>query len=437
VSLLSAPRMRGDVAALFTSTGPPGTPDLIGVEIELIPVTRGPDPRPVRLFESEAGTPSLQGLLQDWSRSAGLLLDERRAPADLRFRTIHGGWITFEPGGQLELSSTPRPTPSEAFAEVISVLDPLREAAYAAGVKLVSRGLNPWHDVQDVALQVESPRYRAMDDYLRRYGPDGARMMRLTAAMQINLDFGNRAQASRRWRVANLLSPVIRGSFANSRLRMENGYEAVSGRSVIWDRTDTSRTGALVATGLDADGSPASEYLDFARQAHVMIRRDTEGTPTAAERELRFEDWLRGQSPPAPDVSDWQTHLSTLFPDVRPRGWLELRAIDVPRREWWAVPLTMLPAVLLDDEAVSLTLEILEPLASRIADLSRRAGVEGLRTGPVGEAAEQVFLVALKAAHRRPAGYFSTEMLAATGDFFRRYIVNRRTQADDESGVDS
>ena len=437
MSLLSAPRMWRDVAALFTSTGPPGTPDLIGVEIELIPVTRGSDPRPVRLFESAARAPSLQGLLQDWARSSGLIHDERRGPGDLRFRTIHGGWITFEPGGQLELSSAPRPTPSAAFAEVVSVLDPLREAAYAAGVKLVGRGLNPWHDVQDVPLQVESPRYHAMDEYLRRYGPDGARMMRLTAAMQINLDFGNPAQANRRWRVANLLSPVIRGSFANSRLRLENGSEAVSGRSVIWERTDTSRTGALVATGPDAEGSPASQYLDFARAAHVMIRQDTEGTATAAEPELRFEDWVGGESPPAPDLSDWETHLSTLFPDVRPRGWLELRAIDAPRRRWWAVPLTVLPAVLLDDEAVSLTLEILEPLAPHIADLARRAGVEGLRAGPVGEAAEQVFLAALEAAHRRPPGYFSTEMLAATVDFFQRYIVNRRTQADDESGVDS
>jgi glutamate--cysteine ligase len=429
--------MRRDVAALFTSTRPPGAPDLIGIEIELIPVMRGPDPRPVPLFASAAGAPSLLGLLRAWAGSAGLIREERRGPADLRFRTSHGGWITFEPGGQLELSSAPRPTPSAAFAEVVEVLDPLHGAAYAAGVKLMSRGLNPWHDVQDIPLQVESPRYRAMDAYLRRYAPDGARMMRLTAAMQINLDFGSPAQTIRRWRAANLLSPVIRGSFANSRLRMENGNEAVSGRSVIWERTDTSRTGALVSTGSEAERSPSIEYLDFARAAHVMIRRDTDGTATAAEADLQFDDWWRGASPPAPEVSDWETHLSTLFPDVRPRGWLELRAIDAPRREWWAVPLTVLPALLLDDEAVSRTLETLEPMAPRIADLASRAGVEGLRVGPVGEAAEHVFAAAIEAAHRSPPGYFSADMLAATEDFFQRYVVNRRTQADDESRIDA
>ena len=80
------------------------------------------------------------------------------------------------------------------LADVVATLDPLCEAAHARGVRLVSRGLNPWHDLEDVPLQLESPRYRAMDAYLRRRGPSGARMMRLTAAMQINLDLGSPEQ---------------------------------------------------------------------------------------------------------------------------------------------------------------------------------------------------------------------------------------------------
>ena len=432
VNGLSARRMRRDVEALFSPPRPSGGPDLVGAEIELIPVTEGPNPGAVRLFESVNGAPSLVDLLRDWERSSGEVREERRGPRDVRFRTSSGGWITFEPGGQLEFSSAPRETPAAVLADVVATLDPLCEAAHARGVRLVSRGLNPWHDLEDVPLQLESPRYRAMDAYLRRRGPSGARMMRLTAAMQINLDLGSPEQRTRRWRAANLLSPVIRASFANSRMQLERGSESVSGRTVLWGRTDPSRTGVLLSTGPAADWSPSRDYLDFALAAHVMFRRDDRGDAIAASSELPFGEWWSGSGEAAPDQVDWESHLSTLFPDVRPRGWFELRAIDVPRRPWWAVPLTLLPALLFDDEALSRTLEILEPLAPRVAELANRAGFDGLRVKGVGEAAERVFLEALDAAHRAPPGHFTPGMLATTEEFFRRYISARRTQADDE-----
>lgn len=428
-------RMREDVEALFTSSRPSGAPDLIGVEIELIPITRGPDPRPVRLFESTHGIPSLVDLLRDWARSSGQIREERRGPRDVRFHTDEGGRITFEPGGQLEFSSAPRPSAAAVLADLLRILDPLCEAAEARGIRLLGRGLNPWHDVDDVDLQLDSPRYLAMNTYLRRSGLNGVRMMRLTAAMQINLDFGTPAQALRRWHAANLLSPVIRASFANSWLWLRPGVGAVSGRSVIWERTDASRTGVLVSAEPDTRQSPSREYLDFALAAQVMIRRNEEGATSPAEANLRFDDWWRGGALPPPGASDWETHLTTLFPDVRPRGWLELRAIDAPRRAWWAVPLTVLPAVLLDDGALDRVLEILEPLSPRIADLASRAGVEGLTVESVGNAAEQVFLEAIESAHRAPEGYFSPQMLSTTEEFVRCYITRRRTQADEERAI--
>jgi len=257
-------------------------------------------------------------------------------------------------------------------------------------------------------------------------------MMRLTAALQVNLNLGFPEQRPRRWRAANLLTPVIRAAFANSRMQLENGLVAVSGRSVIWGRADPSRTGVLLSPASGDDWSPSREYLEFALAAHVMIRRDAKGGVAAAEPNLEFERWWCGAADPPPGVSDWETHLTTLFPDVRPRGWLELRAIDVPRRPWWSVPLTVLPALLFNDEVLSRVLEILEPLAPRIADLSIRAGVEGLRADPLGEVAEQVFRLAIDAAHRSPPGYFTPEMLRTTEEFLRRYVSLRRTQGDDE-----
>ncbi len=325
---LTARRMRRDIEALFEPPRPTAGRDLIGAEIELIPVAEAPLSGAVRLFESVGGTPALLDLLREWGRSSGQISEERRGPRDVRFRTSSGGWITFEPGGQLEFSSAPRETPAAAYADIAATLDPLREATRRRGVRLVSRGMNPRHDLEDVPLQLDSPRYRSMDAYLRRYGPSGARMMRLTAAMQVNLDLGTPGQMWRRWRAANLLSPVVRASFANSRLRSAHGAEAVSGRSVIWGQTDSTRTGAIVSSGSAASADPPGDYLDFAIAANVMLRQGEKGSTIAASVGRTFGEWWRGTGDARPGPVDWDLHLSTLFPDVRPRGWFELRAID-------------------------------------------------------------------------------------------------------------
>ena len=124
-------------------------------------------------------------------------------------------------------------------------------------------------------------------------------------------------------------------------------------------------------------------------------------------------------------------HLTTLFPAVRPRGWLELRAIDAPERAWWGVPPTLLAALLYDDLALAEVLDVLRPLGDGVAGLMRVAAREGIRNDELRIAADAAFEIALQAAERFPDGYFEPRMLTACEQFREKYIATGTMQADD------
>lgn len=369
------------------------------------------------------------GFLNTWAARGDRLSAEADA-ASPSFRAPAGGRITFEPGGQLEYSTEPRNTAAHALADLHALLRPLRADALAADVDLVALGLNPWLGLADVALQIASPRYLAMDEYFARTGPHGQRMMRLSAAMQVNLDLGDRATAGDRWRAAMLLSPVLRAAFANSAAEIGGAF-VPGGRSVNWDLADPGRTGVSSLQSEAADSSPIDAYVRYALQAGVMMHPQDDGSLQTGPPGLTFERWMRGGYPTPSSVDAWRVHLGTLFPDVRPRGWIEVRTIDVPSEEWWGVPLLVLPALLYDDDALTELLATLEPLAPGLPELARRAPRIGLAEPSLGPITERVFRLALDSALGFTADYFDAGMVAATEEFMRRYVVRRRTQADD------
>ena len=431
MTFLTLRALQQDVEALFSPGRSPTRPGAVGAEVELIAVTDESEPRPVALFDEVDGAPSLAGFLTAWAASTELLAEEWDDLGNVRFRTFRGGVVTFEPGGQVEYSTLPCSTAAAALSDVRAVLDPLREAALEQGIALVAKGLNPWHGLGDIDLQIESPRYAAMDRYFAHTGSYGQRMMRLTAAMQVNLDLGDPATARSRWRIANLLSPVLRAVFANSPAVVDGIGPVAGGRSVLWDMADPGRTGVAGWTGVDSGVSPWEDYLAFALSAPVMLKRDHGGNLRAAEEGLRFEEWLGAADGP-PSAEEWRVHLTTLFPDVRPRGWLEVRCVDVPAEAWWGVPLTLLPALLYDDEALHSLESVLRPLAADLPEHVRSAARGGLASGLVADLAPLVFEVALDAVRRSPPGYFDDSMVEATEEFRRRYVLRRCTQADEE-----
>ncbi|MGI5128230.1 glutamate-cysteine ligase family protein [Pseudonocardia sp. CA-107938] len=298
--------------AVRSAFAPAATPGRVGVEVELIPVLRGARPEPAVVA----------------------------AVLDAPFAAV--ARPTFEPGGQLELSPAPQPVHA-AVATILDLLDQARERAARAGIALVAAGTDPLHGCDRVPLQVANPRYRALQAALDEHGPDGRRMMRLTASLQVCVDLLPGRAGREQWLVANLAGPHLAAAFANSPTL--DGRPSVAGsRTGIWTRIDPRRCGY---DGRHLDPlDPVGAYLAFAAAAPRL---------------------------PLPGL-DARQHLSTLFPPVRPRGgYLEVRYLDAQPDERIPAAVHAVHTLLTDPRARRDALDLLLPGLGDLPAAWRRA----------------------------------------------------------------
>ncbi len=291
-----------------------------------------------------------------------------------------GSRLTFEPGGQVELSSPPRESVAAACDILSTDLAAVRETFTPLGVALVQSGLAPTMPPR----VMDTPRYRAMEAYFdTRWAGSGRGMMCATASVQVNLGLGTGAQAGRRWRAANLLGPVLAAAFSSSPANGGGGSE----RLATWLRLDPSRTAPVPCgptsgdTHRSADGDPRAQWIDYALDANVMlIRTEDDDHQAITDEPLSARSWIeRGHQWGWPTADDVAYHLTTLFPPVRPRGWLELRMIDALPDPWWRVPVAVAAVLVGDADAVWAC----EPVADRWWE----AATAGLNDRPLEAAA--------------------------------------------------
>ena len=253
---------------------------------------------------------------------------------------LAGSRLTFEPGGQAELSSPPAYSVSAACDAVARDLGALGEAFSPFGVKLVQRGL--W--AYPTGRVVDQPRYRAMEAYFDTCWPEGRRMMCGTASVQVNLDLGHGANAVRRWRAGHNLGPFLAAAFTSSTIPRR----WACARLATWLVLDPSRTAPVCA-----EGDPADAWCDYALDARVMLIRAGEDYHPVVDRSLTARQWILDGHPFGwPTGEDVAYHLTTLFPPVRPKRWLEFRMIDALPDPWWRVPVAV-AATLVDDDAAT------------------------------------------------------------------------------------
>ena len=258
--------------------------------------------------------------------------------------TLPGGSrVSFEPGGQLELSSLADfpPAACQAIAEDAAHL---RRHLSDYGITLVGMGRDPIRSERRV---LEAPRYAAMEAYFDTAWPLGRVMMCGTASVQVNLDLGTGAEGADRWRQAHTVGPALAAAFTNSPFQGGGPSGWRSTRLAAWQAIDPSRTSAV------GQGAPGPEaWVDYALAARVMLIRRGEDDFLPVTEPLTLERWIaEGHEAGYPDAADVHYHLSTLFPPVRPRGWLELRMIDSLPDPWWRVPVLVAAAVVTDPEA--------------------------------------------------------------------------------------
>ncbi|QSB15680.1 ergothioneine biosynthesis glutamate--cysteine ligase EgtA [Natronosporangium hydrolyticum] len=286
----------------------------------------------------------------------------------------HGGTVTLEPGGQLEISTPPAVSLSELHRTTEADLAYLTSLLDRAGLGLGDTGIDPHRPPRRL---LHTPRYDAMAAAFALHGSAGLTMMCATAATQVCLDAGEAAatpsgggseslsQVSQRWRAVHQLGPVLVALFANSARHAGRDTGWASARMRTWLATDPTRT-APVPVGPD----PATAWGRYAVAAPLLCLRRP-GGGWSAPAGVTFADWLAGALAPAPTVEDLEYHLGTLFPPVRPRGYLELRFLDAQPPGEWFVPVAVVAALLADPDRGAAAAERAAPVASAWQEAAR------------------------------------------------------------------
>ncbi|HEY4304323.1 MAG TPA: glutamate-cysteine ligase family protein [Gemmatimonadaceae bacterium] len=357
----------------------------VGAEVELLALdvaTR----KPLALVD---GALPLIRLLRRYGAEAGWT-EFAGYDGTVRFDAPGSGIISFEPGGQIELSSMPSSSVSELARQLRAFVVPLRERLLSEGAELVSIGIDPYNDANDIPMQLPVDRYERMTRHFESIGPFGIRMMRQTAAIQVSIDRGE--TPARRWRLLNDLAPYLIAIFANSSQYRGEDTGHQSFRAQCWRQLDPSRTGMA-----EPSDDPAAAYVRFATGASDIV-----GT-------------------------DWASHLTTLFPEVRPRGHYEVRSCDAVDPRWYAAPIVFISALAYDERSANEA----ALLASDSRALLRTAGERGMHDPAIARTSRDLFQLALDGATRLGPSFIDAETLAIAAEFYSTFTARDRSPADD------
>ncbi|MEQ7125818.1 glutamate-cysteine ligase family protein [Actinopolymorpha sp. B11F2] len=421
----SCDAVHGYVAAICFKTGPPVT---VGAELEWC-VIDATDPTRV------------------------IPLDRLRNILDQAGPTPGGSTVTYEPGGQLELSSPPAFGVTACWQGLRADISHIERILADDGLTLLWTGIDPY---RPPVRQISDLRYDAMEAYFDRRGPEGRLMMCSTAAVQVNLDAGtDAADIARRWRLLHAVGPPLVAAFANSSWHAGRSAGCRSMRQVVWQRIDPGRTRPPVGP------DPVTAWADYALDAGVMVRR---GGPDqwVTNPGHTFRQWLTGRNGnghasnghgsvsgsgiasgngngsgngrvsgtsnghvrAAPTIDDLDYHLTTLFPPVRPRGWFEVRYIDAQPAAYWPVPVAVLSALVNTPRAGDEVMAAAEPVADAWWDAAHR----GLAHPGLFRAATACFETAIDSLR---ADGTDTALVALVESYLDRYVARRRCPADD------
>jgi glutamate--cysteine ligase len=316
----------------------------LGTEHEKIPFYKA-DASPVP-YDGGRGIRALLEGLQERTGWAPIM--EGDHPIGLADET-DGGAISLEPGGQFELSGAPLKTLHETVQETAKHLEDVKAIGARLGIDFLTLGMSPlWTRSETPAMP--KARYRIMTNYMPKVGSLGLDMMYRTSTVQVNMDYASEADMVKKLRVSIALQPVATAIFANSPFTdgKPNGF--LSMRSRIWRDTDNDRAGMIPF--VFEEGFGYERYVDWALDVPMyFVKRDSTYHDVAG---ASFHDLFAGKLAQLPGEratrSDWANHVSTLFPEVRLKRYLEMRGADVGNLEH-IVALSAFWTGLLYDEA--------------------------------------------------------------------------------------
>lgn len=263
---------------------------------------------------------------------------EMREGSTLIGLTKGGANVSLEPGGQLELSGAPLMSVHQTCAEVNTHLSEVRTIADSIGAGFIGLGTSPDWTLEQIPVMPKG-RYGLMRQYMPKVGTRGLDMMFRSCTIQVNLDFESEADMVKKFRVALALQPIATILFANSPFLNGQPTGNLSERSVIWQDVDKSRTGMLPF--VFEDGFGFQRYVDYALDVPMyFVYREGRYIDCTGQS---FRDFLEGRLPALPGEkpmrADWEDHLTTIFPEVRIKSFMEMRGADGgPWRRICALP---------------------------------------------------------------------------------------------------
>jgi glutamate--cysteine ligase len=353
-----------------------GPPRLLGAELEWVVQHSG---NPHRALEA-----------QHLAEALGAHVPNSLVPDSPQTPLPYGSTVTVEPGGQLEISSPPRASLTELIATVEGDIAALTDLLGPAGLVLTGLGSDPHRPSRRL---IDLPRYAAMETAFDRIGPMGRAMMCSTAAVQVCLDAGTPSDVALRWAALHGLGPVLVAAFANSPWLGGRRTGWASSRMQAWFALDPARTWPSPVNWDPAvDWDPAADWARRALDTPLLCRRRPWGS-WEVPRGVTFADWLSGALPGRPSTADLDYHLTTLFPPVRPHGYLEVRYLDTQPEGQWLVPVAVLAALLADPSVTAAARDACAPAAGRWLQAAER----GLRDDTLAAAATEVFELACDA----------------------------------------
>jgi len=412
------------------------SPGLVGVEIEMLPL----------LGRDLSHIPQLQGQKESilsWISPLGEELGwkqktepKENRPEELMVTLLElpeGDNVSFEPGGQVEISSKPYASQVELVRRVKHLRTQITTALGFHGVHMVGIGYNPMASSDQVGLQMPKKRYRAMDAYFESIGPYGRQMMRQTCTVQVCLDFGSHPETmAKRFWLGQMLAPMAAALFANSPLVNRKPAGIVGYRSKIWRNIDPCRTGLLFPSQ-DLSSSLTVEacvetYVRFLLGSKVIF---IQALDYEVPQNLTFGTWLaEGYKGIFPDESDLEMALSLLFSEVRPRGFFEFRSVDNQHPVWQFVPTVFWSTLMYSEDALNQAWNLLTPVQSRLPDLLARSE-HGLKDPDLRALSQQLMAIVEQNLEKLPLEFRDKTIEQDFHRFYDRYTLKGLTPGDE------
>ncbi|MER0238571.1 glutamate--cysteine ligase [Fulvimarina sp. MAC8] len=297
------------------------------------------------------------------------------------FNDDEGGAISLEPGGQFELSGAPLQTIHETCRESNRHLAEVRSIAKELGIGFLGIGSSPTWTLDETPIMPKS-RYDIMRAYMPEVGTRGLDMMLRTTTIQVNLDFADEADMRRKMQIGMKLQPIATALFANSPFTEGKPNGLVSWRSEVWHDVDNNRSGLLPF--VFKDDFTYRDYVEWALDVpmYFVSREGHYNRATDVTFRQFLDGALKGRFADAePNMGDWTNHLSTLFPDVRLKRFIEMRGADGgPWRRICALPAFWV-GLLYAPGALNKVEELTRDFTfEEVSELRQRVPKEGFRT---------------------------------------------------------